>query len=261
MLPHHAETLRRTVDYFRAQPGVRALLLGGSIAHGFARPESDVDVMIVVDADEHARRIHAEQLQFYSADLATYAGGYIDGKYISAAFLDQVAERGSEPARFAFADAQILFSEIDDLPARVARIAQYPAAEQASRIARFYAQLQAWRWYADEAAKKGNDYLLQTATSKLQLFGGRLILAHNRELYPFHKWFLAVLARVPEKPAGLVELMGRLSRAPSHAAAIELYTLVDSFRTWEAGPTAWPNLFMADTELPWMHDAAAIDEI
>src|SRR3712207_4287705 len=99
MYPHHEETIRRVVEHFEAQPEVRALLLGGSIAHGFASAESDVDIMIIVDEAAHAQRVRDGRLQFFSLELATYPGGYVDGKFIGERFLDEVAERGSDPAR------------------------------------------------------------------------------------------------------------------------------------------------------------------
>ena len=65
MHPHHEAAIERVVAQLRADPEVKALLLAGSIAHGFQSADSDVDLLIVVSD----------------------------------------AERGSEPARFAFQDA------------------------------------------------------------------------------------------------------------------------------------------------------------
>src|SRR5690606_25876826 len=107
--PEHVKTIERAVAHFRADPEVRALLLVGSIAHGFAQASSDVDLAIVVSDAEHARRAAAGELVFTSFELATYPGGYVDGKYVSPSFLDAVEARGSEPARFAFAHARVLF--------------------------------------------------------------------------------------------------------------------------------------------------------
>lgn len=171
MYAHHHETIQRVTDYFAAQPSVEALLLGGSIAHGFAQASSDVDLMIIVSPDEFQQRLTDNSLQFFSTDLATYADGYVDGKYLSAAFLTDVERRGSEPARFAFADAQILFTRMDGLANQLQRIVRYPHEDKANWISRFFAQLQAWHWYVGEAATKNNAYLMGVATSKLLLFG------------------------------------------------------------------------------------------
>src|SRR6187431_3707972 len=66
MFPHHASTLRRTIEHFEQTPGVLGLLLGGSIAHGFCTEGSDVDVMIVVSDDEHHERLRTGDACFFS---------------------------------------------------------------------------------------------------------------------------------------------------------------------------------------------------
>ena len=43
-------------------------------------------------------------------------------------------------------------------------------------------------WLFHEASRHGNLYTLTRAASQLALFSGRLILAHNRMLFPYHKW-------------------------------------------------------------------------
>lgn len=261
MFPHHQATIQRTIDYFRAQPNIRALLLAGSIAHGFAEEASDVDVLMIVSDEEHQQRAAIGDLTFFNPELSTYPDGYVDGKFLSQSFLAQVEERGSEPARFAFADARILFSDIDGLGEQLQRIAQYPRSKKIERISRFKAQLEAWHWFASEADKKRNDYLMSLAINKLLLFGGRMTLAHNELLYPYHKWFFAMLERAEHKPAHLIETMRALSRQPSYAGATELYTLINEFRTWESDGVRWPNHFLHDNELTWMHGSPQIDDL
>lgn len=261
LYPHHQITIDRTTEHFQAQPEVRALLLAGSIAHGLSGEGSDVDVLILVSDKDYEARVKKQQTVFVSTELAGYEGGYVDGKYLSEGFLAKVEEKGSEPARFAFADARILFSHVPDLPDRLERIVRYPVEEKFNRIARFNAQLEAWHWYVSEAAKKQNPYLMATAVSRLLLFGGRMLLAHNEMLYPFHKWFLAILNRAPDKPEGVVELMMEAGHTPSQPLADRFYDLITSFRQWEKGDIFWPNWFMQDTELSWMDGSPPIDDL
>src|SRR5882672_1905944 len=115
MYPHHEASIANVIRHFEKLPEVEALLLAGSIAHGLATPTSDVDVLILLTKEAHAERVQAGQLTFFTHELSTYPEGYVDGKFIRYAFLKQVADSGSEPARFAFADAKVLFSRIDDL--------------------------------------------------------------------------------------------------------------------------------------------------
>ncbi len=261
MYPHHEQSIQRVTDFFQNQPHVLALLLGGSLAHGFAEAFSDIDVMIIVSADEYQRRFDHQELQFFNRDLCTYPEGYVDGKYISVDFLNQVEEQGSEPARFAFQDSRILFSQLDGLEAQIQRIAAYPVADKSNRIMRFHAQFEAWYWYMGEANKRHNPYLAGAASHKMILFGSRMILAHNEVLYPYHKWLFPVLASVPDQPAGLLEALTNLSQQPTLANATNVYRLISDFRAWEHGPTPWPNRFLLDSELTWMYGATPIDDL
>jgi len=260
MHPHHRETILRTTEHFLRDPELEGLLLVGSIAHGFADEGSDVDIAIIVSEREHARRAEAGELTFFSRELAGYEGGYVDGKYLTLPFLDDVERRGSEPARYAFAHARVLSSRLPGLAEQLERIARYPRAEKAARVSRFHAQLEAWHWYVGQAAEKKNDYLMLTAVSKLILFTGRLVLAHNELLYPYHKWFFRVLEQAPDKPPGLVEKMTALSRHPSLEGARELFELINGFRAWDTGGVRWPQRFLLDTELTWLNGVTPIDD-
>lgn len=261
MLPHHAVTVQRTTDYFSEQRGVIGLLLAGSLAHGFAAPDSDVDVMIVVSDAEHQTRLREGTTCFFNRELCTYPDGYIDGKYTSLAYLEEVEQHGSEPARYAFQDARVLFTRDSTLPERVQAIARYPVEEKATRLWRFQAQFEAWYWYCGQALAKQNLTLLRTAVGKLILFGGRIVLAHNETLYPFHKWFLRVLAAVPHQPPGLLDQIQTLSLAPDRVSIDQFAASIRTFRTWEISHATWPAQFMADSENNWLHHPPPVDDI
>jgi predicted nucleotidyltransferase len=238
MVPHHAETLARVSEHFSKDPEVTALVLCGSIAHGFSSADSDVDVMILVADEAHQERLRAGRVCFFSRELCTYVGGYVDGKYTSERFIREVQARGSEPARFAFKDAQVLFS-------RGATLASL--LEEAARYA--------------EALKRHDLPLLRTAVSKLILFGGRIVLTHNELLYPYHKWFLRVLADAPEKPLELLSLIDALTNQPSRENIDRFAHSVREFRGWEISHATWPAQFMQDSELNWLHHPPPIDDI
>ena len=261
MYPHHSQSIQNVKEYFQRDPQVLALLLSGSIAHGFQSPTSDVDIMIFVSEEEYQRRFQTGQLHFFNTDLCTYEGGYVDGKYLSIHFIKQVLEKGSEPARFAFEGSQVLFSHVDGFAQDVCKIAKYPASEKADRIQRFYAQLEAWHWYCGEALSKKNQYLLGIAVSKLILFGGRLILAHNELLYPYHKWFLKVLENAKDKPADLIASMQALTESPTPENIEAFYQVVKTFQAWSNNPSHWPVQFLLDSELNWMDGRTPVDDL
>ena len=77
-------------------------------------------------------------------------------KYISRGFLKQVAKKGSEPARFAFRDARVLFSRGKPLETFLEEVVRYPVEGKEERLRRYYAQFEAWNWYGKEALKIRN---------------------------------------------------------------------------------------------------------
>ena len=261
MYPHHTQSIQNVTEYFQRDPEVLALLLGGSIAHGFQTPTSDVDIMIVVSNEDHKKRLETNQVHFFNMDLCTYEGGYVDGKYTSPGFIEQVSEKGSEPARFAFAGSRILFNKLDGLDETLCQATKYPAAEKAERIKRFYAQFEAWHWYCQESLRLKNQYLLGTSVSKFILFSGRLILAHNEILYPYHKWFLRVLEGAAEKPDGLLESIHQLNAAQTLENIETLYEKVKTFQPWNDNPFSWPTQFMFDSELNWMDGKTPVEDL
>lgn len=260
--PHHAESLRNVIRHFESDRSVLALLLGGSLAHGFARPDSDIDVAFVVSADEFAWRRAENRLTRVDRTLCTYPGGYVDGKFMDVAFLREVAARGSEPARYAFQGARVLFSRIEGLEALLAAIVCYPAEGKADRLARFAAQLVGWRWFFTEGVRQDNAYLRSLAVQKVVLFSCRIVLAANELLFPFHKWMLRVTLAAPDLPDGFGASLDRLLAAPAlddidaHCRAVLAFAGLDH----DAVNATWGTNFMRDTELTWMSGAAAIDE-
>jgi hypothetical protein len=251
MLAHHQQTIDRLSAHFQADPAALALIIGGSVARGLCRPDSDVDFMLVVSDEDFARRTQDTAYHFFSRDFTDYDGGYVDGKIIDRVFMREAADHGSEPARAAFVGAFITFSRDPDIAGLLARIPVYPEAEHSVKIQSFYAQVQALQWYVGEAEKRHDPYLMMHVISNLVLFGGRLILAYNRVLYPYHKWFMTELRRVPDKPADLIERIDTLLAAPNKTHADAFCESVLNFTDWETGSEIWPVRFMRDSEWNW----------
>jgi predicted nucleotidyltransferase len=263
LLPHHVQTIANLTRQLEADPAVLGLILGGSIAHGFATPESDVDVTIVVSPEEVARRHAEDRLHYNATDVVTYEGGYVDGKYVDLDGLRLVAERGSDPSRYAYVGARVLFSRVEGLAELVAEITRYPEAERASRIARFTAQLLAWRWYFGQGVAKDDPYLRTQGLAKVVLFACRLVLAQTSTLYPHHKWLMRVTDAVEHKP---VDLMPRLRGILAEPTVPAVDALVDDLLAFygidrAAADAAWPTHFIRDSEMAWVSGQPAIDEM
>ncbi len=115
-----------------------------------------------------------------------------------------------------------------------------------------------WFWYASEAERRADRYLLLRSVSEFALFAGRLILAHNRILYPYHKWFRHELEQAADKPEGLMEKLDHLLAEPSVENATPVLAAVMNFREWEQPPRGFSGQFMEDSEWPWRRGAASV---
>lgn len=262
MEPHHDHSIRNLVGAFENDTTVLALILGGSLAHGFAKPDSDIDVTMVVDPAEYRRRQQENRMHYNNRSLCTY-DGYIDGKYVDVEFLQLVAERGSDPIRYAYEGNRILFSRIENLDKLLARIVRFPVEEKPERLQRFVAQLLAWRWYYSEALRQENAYLVFLSIQKLVLFGSRIVLTENELLYPYHKWMLRVLEKAPRQPPELRQEIQTLlaahtwEKVDAYCRRIIAFVGIDH----DTANAAWPTRFMKDTELRWVTQEACIDDI
>lgn len=251
MKEQHQRTVDRLVEHFRDDPAFPGLIVGGSIARGWEKDDSDVDILLLASEEEYARRLPRRELHYFTMDFCDYPGGYVDGKIVDLAFLKEVADHGSEPARAAFKGVILAYSRLPELEGLLKSIPVYPEAQRTARIQSFYAQVQATLWYVGEAEKRNDPYLLRKMSADLVLFGGRLILAHNRILYPFHKWFMKELELAPEKPDNMLALAEGLLATPNKSTAEAFARCVLDFSAWEIPPEGWPVRFMEDTEWPW----------
>lgn len=258
---HHQESLDNYLEVCRNDESILAVLLVGSIAHGFDRPDSDVDLCLVVDPDEFSRRKAAHKLAFSVREYCTWEGGYLDCKVVDVDFLKQVAESGSDPARYAFKDSRIVYTKLPDLEQLLADIVTYPAADIETRRDRFASQILAWKWYYSEGVKKENLYLRNLAVHKLVLFGTRIVLNENRMLYPFHKWMLRVLASCDRTPEGFIGAINDLLANHTLEKVNSYCDMVFAFIGYTDQSVDWPNWFMSDSEQNWIEHEAPIDDL
>ena len=72
---HHQRAIDRLADAYRGDPEFLGLIIGGSVAKGFARDDSDVDFMIVATDESFERRLADRDLFINRRDLTDYEGG------------------------------------------------------------------------------------------------------------------------------------------------------------------------------------------
>ncbi|MES2933625.1 MAG: nucleotidyltransferase domain-containing protein [Pseudomonadota bacterium] len=263
LLSHHQQALDRFVQDFSQKNEVQAILVGGSLVKEFGKADSDVDVMIIVDEAAYQARQASADLTFYSTDYTDYQGGYVDGKFMGSSFLELVAEKGSEPARAAFLNAYIAWSRADSshLQALVDRINTYDESTRIQHIQRFVAQVQAMHWYVGEAERHDNPYLLNWSAVRAVLFTTRVLLAHNRLFFPYHKWASRMLERAADKPEQYLQRADALMRAPTAQATRELCELVLNFKDWGVPERSWPSQFALDSELNWLSGHTPVEDL
>ncbi len=261
MREHHQRAIQRLTDTFRDDPRFLALIIGGSVAKGREKEDSDIDFMLVATDEEYARRKALQEFHYFSKDLCDYPGGYVDGKVVDMQFIRDVAERGSEAARFAFAGAILAFSRLPELDGLLQRIPVYQEHEQRQKVESFYSQVLLLNWFIPEAEKRNDRYLLTWAATNMVLFGGRLILAHNRILFPYHKWFMYDVKRAPDKPANFVELAEALLASPGQAAAQAFCDCISNYRDWGVSFGQAVVKFMEDAEWTWRSGKLALQDV
>ena len=257
---HHQRAIDRLSDAYCDDPRFRALIIGGSVAKGYARADSDVDFLIVASDEAFEQHRSARDLFINRRDLCDYEGGFVDGKIINLAFLTDLADKGNEPSRAAFEGAFAAYSHVPDLDVLLQRIPVYPETGHEERIRAFYSMAFIQHWLIHEAERHGNRYAITRAASQLALFTGRLILAHNRRLFPYHKWLPKALESATEKPDDLMVCFNDLLQEPSGDHANALFEQVRSFQDWGVSDLEAYTWFMTDVEWSWMSDSTPLED-
>ena len=238
------------------------MILGGSLARGWGRADSDIDGHLVISDEAMARRTERDDLVYpRKEEHCDYEGGYFDLKCVTLSMLEEAAVRGSEPFRNSYIGAQVRWSRLDaPLDDLLARVTAYPEAGHAEKVLAFSCHLEGLRWFALEAKKRDDPYLMAWSAQRSCLFAGRLILAHNRILFPFHKWFMRSVAEAPDKPAGFVEAMRAAVTTPSVETNHALSDLALGFQDWGTPPIGWWNPFIRHTEWAWRNGRPPLEE-
>lgn len=261
MYAHHIETIEKAIEKLKSNEKILAVILGGSVAHGFASKNSDIDLMLVMSESNYQQALKNGALHYTDDESADYPDGYVEGKYISESFIRTVIEKGSEPARFAFKDAIILYSSLENLDCLIAAAATYPKEGKVDKMVKFYAQFEGWNWMYYEGVKRKDLYVINQSVTNICLFAGRLLLAYNELLYPYHKWFLKVLSGAGEKPVDIVEKIKLSLQTKSESNIKDLYNTIKNFYDWPQSPYGWPVQYVKDSEMNWVDGPAPIADV
>lgn len=255
MYDHHIKAIETATNKLKARDEVLGVIVGGSIAHGYASEASDIDIMIVLTEEGYGQAVKENTVFYFEEESCDYEGGYVDGKCVSIEYINKVAESGSEPAKFAFQGAFISYSKFDGLGPLVEAASRYPVERKQENINTFWAQFETWKWYYYEGVKRNNKFLIDYCLSNYVLFAGRLILTYNEVLYPSYKWFLRVLEDAEQKPDALMQRINNVVERKDSDAVEALYQCINDFQSWYHSDRHWCEQFMFDSQLNWMNGA------
>lgn len=256
----HTQLTQELKHQLETDPTYLALILVGSVARGEATEHSDLDFVAVVTNEEYARRQAARQLFFTAQDVIDPHGNALGGYVIDYAYLLEALDHGDERTRFQFVQAQIVFSRIADLDQVLTRLAVYPEHERIEKMKSFYSQLPLHFSFMELAEYSQNAYLLSETAVALVLFGGRLILAHNRMLYPNRKWFMRELEKAPDKPDEMLALANRLLQKPGIQNAEAFVESIMGFAEWPQPEEGQWQRIHQDSIWNWRSGAISLAE-
>lgn len=106
MYQHHLDSIEKMKEYFRPTEGIIALVLGGSVAKGNERPDSDLDALVILTPEAYAKKLAEGRTAECVFGHCTYEGGYFDVKYMTKDYIQAAAQHGSEPTRNSFVGAR-----------------------------------------------------------------------------------------------------------------------------------------------------------
>lgn len=261
MYEHHKQSIQNLIDYFKSDKEVVAVILGGSVAKGLAREDSDIDAAVIVTQKKY-NLLSAENRQAECIfGHCTYPGGYFDIKYYQKEFLVAAADHGSEPARNAFRCSSCLFSRDAEIPELVEKIPVFQKQEKAEKMLSFYSALHLNMEYFWNMSK--NDLFLRTkAVSDIVFFGLRMLLQENEILFPCHKSLFLTVNAMEQKPAGILEKANRLLASPTDENKNDFVSTLLEFLEYQPPKDLAVILsqYIKDNELWWYQTRPVIAE-
>jgi predicted nucleotidyltransferase len=171
------------LESVRDEPGTLAVVVVGSVAQGRERPDSDVDVYLVVEDQRFDAETAAGRFAWVDRWDLDYPGSYVDVKLASPAYLEAAAERADDPTRASFLGARVAFSRLAALDSVIERITKLPDDVWGERVRSHVAQARLYGGYfLKQAVERDDTFLRQHAGLHLSLASARAALASSRTL-------------------------------------------------------------------------------
>jgi predicted nucleotidyltransferase len=251
-MEHHEQALRAYVERVRVRPEVLGVIVTGSVGRGTERPDSDIDLYLVVTEEAFAEGLRRRRLLYVEEEGADWPGGYFDVKLATPEYLDEAALHGDEPVRDSFRIARVVWDRGVGLAERVAAASTLPEAEWDRRARSQVAQVRLHAGYFLEcAARDADPFLAASSAVHAVTAADRALLAHHRVLFTGPKRLRADVAALPALPAGWTELTDRLLREPTPAHGAALLAALDAAHDWRIDFDDALSDFVLENELAW----------
>jgi len=251
---HHEQTIDAFTTSQSLRPEVLGLVVIGSVARGDERPDSDVDVYLVLTEDAYEASAESGVVAYVSKDGVAYDGGYVDVKLASPRYLADAADHGDDPTRASFDAGRVTLDRLGDLHGLVARMGRLPDQVWSARVRTYRAQLALYGdYFLPQAYGRDDRFLLQHSAVHASLAAGRCALARNRRLFRGQKYLAADLAGLPEQPEAFLASWWQVVEAPSPDTARNLIAVIDA---WSGEPLTGDealSTFIAANELAWLN--------
>lgn len=251
MHKNHCQTIENLRQHFETDSEVLTLIIVGSVARGGARPESDVDFYLVVNDEAYNARKATGHMQLSLTDLAIPPCPEANGRVITRPYMHAVADHGTEPFKYSFVNARIVFSREPEIEVITRRCAAYPEHKRLEKMMSFAAQIPVHFSFLEFGHYSQTKYVLYETAVKIVLFAGRLVLAHNRMLYPGRKGFMRELAKAPDRPTDMITLANNLLSAPTIDSARAFIDPVMGHADWPQPPEGIGPRFFHDSVDQW----------
>jgi hypothetical protein len=191
----------------------------------------------------------------------TYEDGYFDVKYMTKAYLEDAAYKGSEPTRNAFIKAQVLFTKDVDIPRIVSKIPIFQKQEKEEKMLSFYSDF--WlNYYYFLKVCPIDGYMKLHAVNEVIYSIYRMILQENEILFPSNRRLEEFVESISDQSAKLV-CLGRKSAKSQEMEDIDQFVKYFLEITSYQIPTNIENVlsrYTTDFEQWWRNPRPNINE-
>ncbi|MCL2403928.1 MAG: nucleotidyltransferase domain-containing protein [Defluviitaleaceae bacterium] len=262
MLKHHQESLQLMKDYFQKDSDVIALILGGSVAKGEQRPDSDLDAMVIIKDHAYEKRKLEGNLAECITGICTYPEGYFDVKYFNKAYLEAAVKLGSDPTRNSFIKSKVLFSSDKDIAKIIEQIPIYPKEKKAERIQLFYSILRyASGYFYNSATRNQDQYMLDKCCFEIVYAGLRMLYVHNEVFFPCHLRLIEYTSRLSHKPENIVELAKAVNEKKDTDSKTAFVNAILNFTNWGLDPKSAVPTYVEKMEQTWQYSDDNVYEL